>query len=310
VQFELSEDQQAIAEAIQALLAQHAGPARAIELGAKDGYDRELEQALAAAGFLELARGPETGLLEAVLLTEAAARAGAVAAIGARVIVAPYVLAAELPGPIALCEAGRSGAVRFAAHARSLLRLEGDRAVVVSLAPGDVEPVRSSLGYPFGRVRAEGTGESLPAGAGERLADGWRLALSAEAVGTMAACLQVTVSYLKERRQFGRAIGSFQAVQHRLADCAVQVEGARWLTYEAAWRLSFTDGGAEAVAGAAAYALDVARDVFDETHQLSGAIGFTREHDLHVWSMRLQALRLELGGVAAHRRALARSRWS
>jgi hypothetical protein len=49
--------------------------------------------------------------------------------------------------------------------------------------------------------------------------------------------------------------------------------------------------------------------VFRETHQLSGAIGYTREHDLHVWSMRLQALRLELAGAAAQRRAVAESRW-
>jgi hypothetical protein len=62
-------------------------------------------------------------------------------------------------------------------------------------------------------------------------------------------------------------------------------------------------------ATAAAYCLDTAGLVFTETHQLSGAIGFTREHDLHVWSMRLMALRVELGGVAAHRRAIAEARW-
>ena len=83
------------------------------------------------------------------------------------------------------------------------------------------------------------------------------------------------------------------------------MEASRWLTREAA----FHDAPCEAVATAATYALHAASHVFRETHQLSGAIGFTREHDLHVYSMRLQALRLELGGLGAHRRALARARW-
>ena len=60
---------------------------------------------------------------------------------------------------------------------------------------------------------------------------------------------------------------------------------------------------------AAAHAASAAQRVFNEMHQFSGAMGFTREHDLHVWSMRLQALRLEAGGVAGHRRAAAGARW-
>ena len=65
----------------------------------------------------------------------------------------------------------------------------------------------------------------------------------------------------------------------------------------------------EAAAVAAAHATAAAGRVFRETHQLSGAIGYTREHDLHVWSMRLQALRLELDGAAAQQRAVADARW-
>ena len=121
----------------------------------------------------------------------------------------------------------------------------------------------------------------------------------------MEAALAQTVEYLKQRRQFGRTIGSFQAVQHRLADCAIKLEAAGWLVREAAHH----DAPTEAVATAAGYAVAAGEQVFRETHQLSGAIGFTREHDLHVWSMRLQALRLELGGVRAHRRAIAAARW-
>ena len=121
----------------------------------------------------------------------------------------------------------------------------------------------------------------------------------------MRGALEVTVEYVKGRRQFGRAIGSFQAIQHRLARCAVEVEAARWLACEAA----FAGAPAEAAAIAAAHACAAAQRVHAETHQLTGAMGFTREHALHVWSMRLQALRLEAGGTAAHRIAAARERW-
>jgi hypothetical protein len=85
----------------------------------------------------------------------------------------------------------------------------------------------------------------------------------------------------------------------------VLLEGARWLVREAAWR----DAPAESAASAAAWTLGAAGRLFADTHQLSGAMGFTLAHDLHVFSMRLPALRLELGGLGAQRRTVARTRW-
>jgi alkylation response protein AidB-like acyl-CoA dehydrogenase len=228
-------------------------------------------------------------------------------AFAATALVAPLVAGRALPGPVALAETGDAGPIRFAPAARTLLVLDGDVARVTPLAAGDVVPVRSNFGYPVGRVTeaARRRGDGLGLGSGERLAAWWRVALAAEALGAMDAALRFTVGYVTQRRQFGRPIGSFQAVQHRLADCAVQVEGARWLAYEAAAQ----GAPAEAAACAAGFALAAAGRVHRETHQLSGAIGYTTEHDLHVWSMRLQALRLELGGAGAQLRALARARW-
>ena len=304
--FEPNADQQAILEAVAALLAQHAGAKRAIELNRTSAYDRELDAALDSAGFQGVALAEGTGLLEAALVVEAVAKAGGVVGIGASALVAPGLAGRALPGPIALAKDGDTGPVRFAAHARTLLVDVGAEARQLTLAAGDVSPVASNFMLPMGRVRApHGRGESMGPGSGERLRSLWRLALAAEIVGTMAACLEVTLEYVKRRRQFGRAIGSFQAVQHRLAQCAVAVEGSRWLVYEAAWQ----DAPAEAAATAAAFATAAASLLFAETHQFTGAMGFTREHDLHVWSMRLQALRLEGGGVAGHRRAAAEARW-
>jgi len=307
VDFEPDDDQRAVLASVELLLARHAGAARAIELAGRSAYDDALDQALGDAGFTDGVRSGELTILAAALIVEAVARAAGTCAIGAGALVAPVVCEQALPGPVALATVAAPGPVRYAHHARSLLVLDGEEARVVELEPGACAAVASNFGYPMGAVTRERMrgGRSLGAGSGERLARAWRLALAVECVGTMEAALAQTVDYLKTRRQFGRTIGSFQAVQHRLAECAIQLEASRWLAREAAHH----GAPAEAVGVAAAYALAAAGQIFAETHQLSGAIGFTREHDLHVWSMRLQALRLELGGDVAHRRALVAARW-
>ena len=305
--FELSSEQRAIVDAAERLLAQHAGPQRAAELAARDAYDHELDAALASAGFSEAALGPETGFLEAALLVEAVARGAGVVAFGAGALVAPGVAGRALPGPVALARAGDPAPVRFGAHARTLLLDAGDEARMLRLEAGAAKSVRNNFGWPLARVNARAdAGTSLGAGSGPWLRRWWRLALATEALGAMEAALAITVDYVKRRHQFGRAIGSFQAVQHRLALATVQIEALRWLCYEAAAK----GAPEEASALAAAYACDAAHLVFRETHQLSGAMGYTREHPLHVYSMRLAALRLELGGAGAHRREVTRIRWA
>ena len=220
--FELGDDQRAIVEAVEALLAQHAGAARAIELAAKGAYDVALEAALADAGFAGIAH------------RDRPARGGAARRGGRargrrrgdrrwRVDRAAVCTGRALAGPVAVATADAAGPVRFAAHARTLLVRDGETARVVELRPGDVAPLRSNFGFPMGRIApaALRRGDALGPGSGARLTDLWRLALAAEAVGAMRASLDVTVEYVKRRRQFGRAIGSFQAVQHRLAECFV-----------------------------------------------------------------------------------------
>ena len=304
--FDLNEEQQAVLAAVGQLLAQRAGAGRAIELAKKSEYDGELEAALSKSGFLDVALDEEMGFLEAVLVTEAVSAAAGVVSIGAQVLVAPGLLRRNLPGPVAVTRLGHRGPVRFGAHARTLLLDAGDEARWIELDPTKTEPVRSNFGYPMGRIEIDPiAGESLGPGSGATLRNWWRLAIAAEAVGSMGSALDVTVAYVKQRHQFGRAIGSFQAIQHRLAQCAVLREATRWMVYEAAYK----GAPADATATAAAYATKAADQIFAETHQLTGAMGFTREHDLHVWSMRLQALRLEAGGIDGHQRAAAQARW-
>lgn len=114
--------------------------------------------------------------------------------------------------------------------------------------------------------------------------------LAAEAVGAAAGALARTVAYVKEREQFGRAIGSFQAVKHRLADLYVRVEAARSAAYHAAW---------DPAAGplALAQALEAARTVAGEAVQLHGGIGFTWEHEAHLYVKRAAGDELLFGPV-------------
>jgi alkylation response protein AidB-like acyl-CoA dehydrogenase len=298
---ELDADQKAIVDSLGTLLGRHAGPKRAIELEKSGAYDHALHGALDDAGFFEIYES--MGALGAVLVIEQVARAAGVVSIGPSALVLP---ALELPAaPItALTDENLRSPLRFAADAVQVLDIGESRVGRIELAPGDTSRVPSAFMYPMGKVEQRKLRLSPVSANAREARDLWRLALAAECVGTMSGALSLTVEYVKNRRQFGRPIGSFQAVQHRLAQCAVQLEGARYLTYEAAHR-----GDRESIATAASYAASAARLVHGETHQLTGALGFTREHDLHVWSMRLCALRVELGGTTEHRRVLAGQRW-
>lgn len=302
--FDLNEDQQAILEAVNRLLEQHAGPARAIQLFNEQGYDHLLDQALFEAGFMGIRN--DAGPLEAALVVEAIARHAGLCSAAAELLLAPVLTHENFGGPIALAtQQTLQAPLRYAAHAKQLILLTDSHAQLITLKKGDMEAVPSNFGYPMGKLIRPVSGKALGKDSTEALRRWWRLSLAIEAVGTMDAALQHTVEYVKQRRQFGRAIGSFQAIQHRLSICAIQVEASRWLAREAAYH----NAPAEAVANAAAFALAAADLLFTETHQMSGAIGFTREFNLHVWSMRLHTLRQELGGVSAHRKAVVEARW-
>lgn len=131
-------------------------------------------------------------------------------------------------------------------------------------------------------------------------------ALAAEAVGAADAALARTVAHVKEREQFGRPIGSFQAVQHRLADLYVRLQAARSAAYYAAWSAGGAaagtagpDGAGEpgAAALALAQALETLRGVAAEAVQLHGGIGFTWEHEAHLYFKRAACDELLLGPV-------------
>ncbi|MDD9381809.1 acyl-CoA/acyl-ACP dehydrogenase [Streptomyces sp. ZAF1911] len=126
-------------------------------------------------------------------------------------------------------------------------------------------------------------------------------ALAAEQAGAAARALEVTVRYAKERVQFGRPIGSFQAVKHRLADLHTAVEGARSLALAAA----AADAAPEAAAAAKSACSEAYAYVAGEMIQLHGGIGITWEHEAHEYFKRAHGSALLFGSPAAHRERLA-----
>ena len=132
------------------------------------------------------------------------------------------------------------------------------------------------------------------------------VALACEQAGGAEQVLETTTTYAKERFQFGRAIGSFQAVKHRLADMLVQVESARSAAYHAARVLDAGDREELAVAAplAKSYCSEVYEQAAADSIQLHGGIGFTWEHDAHLHLKRAKATKLLLGDPRHHRRLL------
>ena len=129
------------------------------------------------------------------------------------------------------------------------------------------------------------------------------LATAAQLIGAGQALLDTAVDYAKQRAQFGRVIGSYQAIKHKLADVHIALELARPLVYGAA--LSLADRSADTardVSAAKAAASDAALLAARSALQTHGAIGFTAEHDLSLLLLRVQALRSAWGAPATHRR--------
>ncbi|MBT2446803.1 acyl-CoA/acyl-ACP dehydrogenase [Streptomyces sp. ISL-43] len=210
----------------------------------------------------------------------------------------------RLYGEVAQVLDGHSAALLLvAAHAGGFARSRTLLFLVREDAPGLVRARQATLDEtrPQGRIQLRDVeAELLGEGGVEAGADvlgalaaagrGAAAVLAAEAVGAAGQALARTVEYVRQREQFGRAIGSFQAVKHRLADLYVQVQAARSAAYYAAW--DPRQGGL-----ALAQALEALRTTAGEAIQLHGGIGFTWEHDAHLYFKRAAADELLFGPV-------------
>ena len=180
--------------------------------------------------------------------------------------------------------------------AHPLDSMTGDKLFELALA--DV-PIR-----PDDRLGAPGDGRTLLAPA-VRLG---ALARSAEMAGAAQRVLELCVEHARVRVQGGRPIGAPQAIQHACADSYRDVESARWLTWEAEWKLATGRPDADAaVAAAKVHGGEAALRVARRAHQIMGAIGYSEEHPLHLFHKRILAASLDAGDAALHLDVVARS---
>jgi alkylation response protein AidB-like acyl-CoA dehydrogenase len=279
----------------------------------------ELGRACAPVPFLTSAVAATTALLAAA--EEAAAREALAAIAGGEktaALVVPFSCGPDDDLPGVEANDGRlSGTVRSVAGAleADLLlvpahTVEGIAIFLVDRDDATVEPVVSlDMARQVADVTLDGAeGRLLLAGAEGAIRDALLTGaalLASEQVGVARWCLEETVAYLKVRKQFGRAVGGFQALKHRLANLYAEVESASAAARHAAAALAAGEDVPISARVAASYCSDVAVHAAEEAVQLHGGIGMTWEHPAHLYLKRAKADQIALGASGAHRTALA-----
>ena len=323
--FDLSDDQLALRDGARELLGGLAAPAQ-VRAHAEAGgaYDTALWSAMAEQGWLGIEAPPELGgvglgTVEVAVLCEELGRHAAPAPF------VPTVLAIDAFGQADSGAAGDWVERLIAGDALACVAWDPDAPVpyapsadvAVVLAPDGVyalelseRPARQpamdltrELGWlAFDPSRALKLGG---ADARERLLDRGATFTAADLLGSASHALDLAVEHAKDRVQFGRPIGSFQAVKHRCADMLVDVEGMRSTVYWAAWCIGAGDAEAHVAASTAkTWCSDASKRVMSSALQVHGGIGFTWEHDLHFFMKRAQLDQLTFGDATFHRARL------
>lgn len=308
----MTEERQLLRETVAALVEKHASPAAVREaMESERGYDESLwkllcEQVGAAALVVPEDLGGAGGELAdaAVVLAELGKALVPTPLLGTT-LAELALLAADEPDTDALeglAEGATLGAVVFDPS----YVVNGDIAEIVVTADGErlhrwtdfaAEPVVAM--DPTRRLaRLEG-GDSTDIGADPGLADTAALLLAAEQVGAASRCLDLTVQYTKDRVQFGRPIGSFQALKHRMADLYVAVQSARAVVDEAIAKPSPTSAALARFSASEAFSM-----VAGEAIQLHGGIAITWEHDIQLYFKRAHGSAQLLGPPREHLRRL------
>ena len=301
---EFNEDQNAIAAGVDQLVGRHT-----LSVSMEPAVYQlspALERELVDSDFLNVARWDGLGALEALIVIEGLARSPFAVETTASALVGPVLGLEALPRPVSLVGPPHDAPVRFLAEEGAALIDMGDEIRLIAGRELAVSPVTSLYAYPMGRIGAvdlASAGEALDVDP-EAFRHLWRLGLAAEIVGAMQMALDLTVDHVKTRQQFGHPLGTFQAIQHRLSECHMAVQGSRLLVREAASQDS-RDGAALA----ATYAQEAAARLVYETQQFHGAMGLTLEYPLHYWTYRLRVLQGELGGINAQARLGAELAW-
>ena len=324
--FDFTDDQVAIKSTAHEFLASRFKPEKVRELAESGEYDDSLWKEMADLGwpgiFISEGHGGQgLGVLELVILTEELGYVAAPspflsnAAAGLLLQYAgsdaqkerwlPGIASGDTRGTVGAVKDGVAPLVPDAELASVIVLVDGDTATVVEAGDASVERVDTiDDTRPYSRVEASG-GDALP-GDVEGACDRMVVALAGELVGISQRTLDMAVEYAKDRQQFGRPIGAYQAVSHNCAQMLMEVEGARSLTYYAGWAADHEpESLAVAASMAKAYASDTGFRVPARSLQVHGGIGFTWEHDLHFFLKRGKTGAHLYGTAREHRERVA-----
>jgi alkylation response protein AidB-like acyl-CoA dehydrogenase len=314
--FDLTEDQKEIKRVAHELLADRSPFAKVRDAAEAGEYDPALWRELVELGWPGIAVAEEhggqgLGAVElAALLEELGYACAATPFLGTATAAAVIQAAGSAEQQSRWLPGLASGELTAGIGTRELAADAHGAAVAVVLDADGAQLIASPQTEPLTMIDptrrfATVAGDGEPLGAG---AAAWvRVAVAAEVVGVCQRALDMTLEYVKDRKQFGVPVGSFQAVSHRCAQMLMSTETLRSATYYAAWAADADpDRLTEAAALAAAAAADGGREVTASAIQAHGGIGFTWEADVHWLFKRAQLDALLLGGAKRHRATLAR----
>jgi alkylation response protein AidB-like acyl-CoA dehydrogenase len=323
--FGFSDEQQEIKRTAREFLSSRFTAEKVRELAESESYDEALWKEICELGWPGIATpeehgGQGLGMVELAILCEELGYACAPVPFLSDALAGLFVAGAGseeqrerwLPGIASGAERGAIAATQDepslvvdAEGAAVLVLDEGDGARLVEPADATVEPAELiDATRRFSRVRAEG-GDSLP-GDVEAAVDRGIVAFAAELTGVAQRAMEMAVQYAKEREQFGRPIGAYQAVSHQCARMLYDTEESRSLTYYAAWAADAEPESLPLAASMAkARASDAAWSVAAAALQVHGGIGFTWEHDLQFWLKRAKVAGELFGASRVHRERVA-----
>jgi alkylation response protein AidB-like acyl-CoA dehydrogenase len=218
----------------------------------------------------------------------------------------PGIASGELRGTVGLVTEGEAKLVPDADSADVIVLCGHEGRTVIERSAAEVEPVKTmDPTRAYARVRVADAGEPLEGNHLPGLSCA-ALAVAAELTGISQRAMEMAVDYARDRKQFGRPIGSYQAVSHRCAQMLLEVEGSRSASYYGAWTADAEpDTLALAASMAKAYASDAGWRVCTSSLQVHGGIGFTWEHDLHFFLKRAKVDGVLYGSARDHRDIVA-----
>ena len=324
--FDLNDEQQEIKRTAHEFLAARFKPEKVRELADADDYDDGLWREISELGWPGIAiseddGGQGLGMVElAVLLEESGytcAPSPLLGTAGAALVISaagsdeqrsewlPKLASGEATGAFGGFADGQSTVFCDLPRADVVVTFDGEGALLAPAADVDFEPFKAIDSTRSYGLVSEAAGDRLT-GDVEAGRDRLAIAIAAELTGIAQRTLEMATDYARERQQFGRPIGAYQGVSHRIAGMLLATEESRSLTYYAAWA---ADAEPESLPMAAAMAgarsADAGWEVPASALQVLGGIGFTWEHDLQFWLKRGRGAGRMLGGPRDHRERIA-----